>query len=99
LTAQEKFQTAEHHINQLKDKAIFGNTRNEKYRAVDELVSKYGINAIMALKEIIEVSGASNDLFCMHCINLANKVIRNANKAAEKDASVDHSQINRSTFY
>lgn len=99
MTAQEKLQTAEHNINQLKDKAIFGNTRNEKYKAVDELVSKYGINAIMAVKEIIEVSGASNDLFCMHCINLANKMIRNANKAAEKDTSVDPSIINRATFH
>lgn len=99
MTAQEKFLTAEQHINQLKDKAIFGHSRNEKYRAVDELVSKYGVNALMAIKEIIEVSGASNDLFCMHCINLANKMIRNANKAAEKDTRIDPSRINRATFH
>ena len=99
MTAQEKFLTAGQHINQLKDKAIFAESRNEKYRAVDELVSKYGINAIMALKEIIEVSGASNDLFCMHCINLANKMIRKANEVAEKETSIDPSKITRATFH
>lgn len=83
MTTEENLLTAEQHMRLLRDQALFSESTNTRCKAVDELVEKYGIQAISILMELIESNSSPYDAFRYHCIKAGEKIFKQTKENIE----------------
>lgn len=83
MTTEENLLTAEQHMKLLRDQALFGDSSNARYKAVDELVEKYGIQAMPYVMELIESNSSPYDSFRYYCVKAGEKIFKKTKENIE----------------
>jgi hypothetical protein len=78
MTTEENLLTPEQNMRLLRDQAMFSDSSSAKCKAVDELVERYGVQAMPIITELIESCSSPYDSFRYHCIKAGEKIFKNA---------------------
>ncbi len=76
MTTEKNFLSSEHHLNILRDNAMFSDSETTKRSAVDEMVETYGPKSLPILEEIISSIGIPYDGFKIYCVEAMRKVLK-----------------------
>jgi hypothetical protein len=83
MTTEENLLTPEQHMRLLRDQALFSDSTSARCKAVDELVEKYGIQAMPTVMELIESCSGPYDSFRYHCVKAGEKIFKSTKENIE----------------
>lgn len=83
MTTEEHLLTAEQHMKLLRDQALFADSTSAKYKAVDELVEKFGMHAMPIVMELIESNSSPYDSFRYYCVKAGEKIFKKTKENIE----------------
>lgn len=83
MTTEENLLTPEQHMRLLRDQALFSDSTSARCKAVDELVERYGIQAMSIVMELIESCSSPYDSFRYHCVKAGEKIFKGAKENIE----------------
>ena len=83
MTTEENLLTPEQHMRLLRDQAMFSESNGARCNAVDELVNRFGIQAMPIIMELIESSSSPYDSFRYHCVKAGEKVFKIAKETID----------------